>query len=371
MSEKPVIVGAAMLTAEGAGLERNFAALLAGRTAFAAPRHFGGGKFHCGIISRLDDSTDREISRAEVLLALLHAETDGFDLPPGAPLYLATTVGAIDRLERGISGDGCRYLLERAAALWQRQNKILISGACASAQLAVAEAGRSIVAGETDYALVVGCDICSEFVCSGFQSLGALSARKTCRPYDTERDGLLLGEGAGAVLLASPEAARRDRREILGRLAGWGESADAIHATAPDLSGNGLALASLRAFERAGWRSGDIGCVLGHGTGTSYNDEAEIAAIARWCGDDGVPLFSVKGNWGHSLGAAGILQMITGLVVLRHGEIPPQAGLKQPAPGAEKMVSRNVRKLGKCRGVLSLNAGFGGINSALALEVEL
>ena len=199
---------------------------------------------------------------------------------------------------------------------------------------------------------------------SGFASLGALSA-SAARPYDAERDGLTLGEAAAAVAVTSPEAAERYGFRPLGRIAGWGESCDAAHITAPDLSGRHLAGAIRRALESAG--NPAIAGVVGHGTGTRYNDEAEINALHTVFGGNAPPLFSLKGNLGHTLGATGVIQAAVAAELLKLRRMPPQAGLRTPAAGAEKMVSGEVRLLG-AGAILSLNVGFGGLNSALIVE---
>ena len=163
----------------------------------------------------------------------------------------------------------------------------------------------------------------------------------------------------------SPEAAERHGFTPLGRIIGWGESCDAAHITAPDLSGRHLAGAIRRALEAAG--NPAVSGVIGHGTGTRYNDEAEINALHTVFGGNVPPLFSLKGNLGHTLGATGVIPSVVAAELLKLHRMPPQAGLRTPAPGAEKMVSGAARPLG-AGAILSLNVGFGGLNSALIVE---
>ena len=371
-----VIAAAGMATALGDGVRENVAALLAGKRAFSESRHFDGKGVKFGLRHELDGGDG---SRAGRLLDLLAASfPEAAKLPQEAPLYLATTVGAIDLLERqdpeAEPADGSDALLKLALDRFGRRRGMLVAAACASGQQAIALAAGAIRRGELDCALATGCDIVSEFVTSGFASLGALSA-SSARPYDAERDGLTLGEAASAVVVASPEAAERHGFTPLGRIIGWGESCDATHITGitPDLvrlscgieHADDLIEDIRQALEAAG--NPAVAGVIGHGTGTRYNDEAEINALHTVFGENVPPLFSLKGNLGHTLGATGVIQSAVAAELLKLRRMPPQAGLRTPAPGAEKMVSGETRLLG-AGAILSLNVGFGGLNSALIVE---
>jgi 3-oxoacyl-(acyl-carrier-protein) synthase len=160
------------------------------------------------------------------------------------------------------------------------------------------------------------------------------------------------------MVLAS---SKKNKGKSLGRLSGFGASCDATHITAPEISGNGLATAIRQAV------TGDIGAILGHGTGTIFNDQAEINAINKVFGDNSTPMVSLKANLGHTLGAAGIVQAVIALKMLNERQIPPQVGLSTPMAGAEKLVSKDIQKFKNGR-ILSLTLGFGGLNSAVLLE---
>ena len=350
MTEVPTYVhGAAVLTALGNTPEANCDALLAGRTAFSEPRRFDAGGRRLGVIPELDEEGpgSRAVRRLEML-----RDAVKFDIPAGTELFVSTTVGAIDLLERGKVLDTSREFLLAAERIFGIAGGTLVSAACASGQTALALAARRLHRGGPRYALVVGGDIVSEFVTSGFSALGALS-KTVCRPYDAERDGLTLGEAAGALLLGvEPGGA--------GRIAGAAENCDAAHITSPDLTGAMLARACRAVLGDA---APDL--VIGHGTGTVYNDRAEIAALNALFPAAPPPVFSLKGNIGHTLGATGILQVALGLELARRGRIPPQAGLRAPMAGAN--VAARPRPFAGRR-LLSLNVGFGGLNSAVALE---
>ena len=238
----------------------------------------------------------------------------------------------------------------------------MVSAACAGGQQAVAAAVRAIRAGRCRRALVVAVDGKSEFVVSGFTSLGAVSP--TCmRPYDERRDGLKLGGGAGALLLAEDGCGAAGCPSV----AGVGSSCDAAHITAPDASGRFLALAIRRALADAHLGPDDIGGIIGHGTGTVHNDAAEIAALREVFGDRSLPLVSVKAFTGHTLAATGAIQIAYAVEYLRTGKMPGQFALESPMPGAERFVSTRTREIGP-RAILSLNAGFGGLNSAIIVK---
>ena len=349
MTETPVfILGTAAVTAFGSTVRENCDALLAGRSCFSAPQHFDSAGRLLGVDHDLDGGAG---SRAERLLCKLESSLP-FPVPSGTRLFVGTTIGAIDLLEQGRELDTAGEFLHLAERIFGISDGTLVSAACASGQTAAAAAMRALRCGMCRYALVIGGDITSEFVTRGFAALGALS-QSVSRPYDAGRDGLTLGEGAAALLLSCTEPGP-------GRITDARENGDASHITSPDLSGRQLAAACRGAL-------GDVppDAVIGHGTGTIYNDRAEIAALRELFPGTSVPLFSLKGNLGHTLGATGVLQIAVGLELAKRKILPPQAGLRTPEIGAN--VSKEARRLDGSR-LLSLNVGFGGLNSAAALE---
>ena len=348
MREPAAVLGTALATPFGTSAETNCAALFSGKTAFRIPAHFDSRGRLLGIDPELDGGSG---SRAVRLLEKLRASVT-FPIPADAVLFLSTTVGAIDLLERGNGCDTSAFLLEEAKKIFGLRTGILVSAACASGQTAVSLAMEQLAAGNCRHALVVGCDIASEFVTAGFAALGACS-KTFCRPYDAARDGLTLGEAAAALLLSL-------NGDGSGRILSAAESCDAAHITAPDLEGKVLRETIGRTL--AGTVPGGI---VGHGTGTVYNDQAEASALRRIFAETMPPLFSLKGNFGHTLGATGVLQTVLGLELARIGELPPQAGLREPMEGVN--VSGHKRKLASKR-ILSLNVGFGGLNSAVLME---
>ena len=344
------ILSCDLITPLGHGLEANWEGLLRGIRPFAP-------------FARCELPTGPE-PRAVRLLTELELEADE---PP--VLYVGTTVGAIERVESAVRAgtpppDPLDVLLTCARRHFGATRAELVSAACSSGQAALAAAVRAIRSGEATRALAVGCDAVSEFAVSGFTTLGAVSATG-CRPYAVDRDGLTPGEAAAALLLGSPESVSERGLPVAGWVLGCGASCDAEHATAPRADGEPLVRAIRQALGEAGIGPAAVSAVLGHGTGTVHNDAAELAALEKLFPPE-LPLLSIKGQCGHPLGASGLVQTALALAVLQHRKLPPQAGCRHPETTAQKRVGATVRELGPGV-VLSLNLGFGGLNSAVVI----
>jgi len=232
-----------------------------------------------------------------------------------------------------------------------------ISTACSSSAKVFAAAQRWLAAGVCDAALVAGVDSLCGTTLHGFNALQLVS-RAPCRPFDVARDGLSLGEGAGFALLErAPAGVRRLA------LAGYGESADAHHMSAPHPDGLGARLAMSAALERAGLPPAAIGYVCAHGTATRNNDAVEARAIARVVGDR-TSIASVKGALGHTLGAAGIASAVAALLSIEHGFVPGTANTTavDPECGAAVQLEPVARRIDA---VLVNALGFGGNNASL------
>ncbi len=350
MPDDIFITGAACACAFGSDLTTVADALFAKRTAFAVPEHFDSR----GKMAGLDpDLTVSGMCRALQLAHKLRAVYPR-PVPPDTVLFLATTVGAVELTDG--RQDGCQLLLAELQKLFGLDRAVLVSAACASGQLAAQCAAQQLARGTCRHALVVGLDAVSEFVFSGFSALGAVSP-SLCRPYDANRDGLTLGEAAAAVFMERGG-------DGIGRIVAAGGSCDAAHITAPDLTGGSLAAALSMALKNTD--VADIGGIIGHGTGTSYNDTAELNALQAVF-PKLPPLYSLKGNFGHTLGATGVLQLALALEFSRRKQLPGQCGLTTPDALAGDAVSAECRA---CAGnkFLTVNAGFGGLNSVLLME---
>ena len=236
-----------------------------------------------------------------------------------------------------------------------------VSTACSSSAKVFADAAQLMQTGVCDAAVVGGADSLCLLTLYGFNSLELLSGAPSC-PNDTDRSGISIGEAAGFALLEKAETAR-DR--TLALFLGYGESADAHHMSAPHPEGLGAESAMRLALKRASLTPGDVDYINQHGTGSRQNDQVEDAAIARVFGS-GMRSSSTKGATGHTLGAAGILEVAISYLGMRDGFIPGNANLRTLDPGFEGHVERDCRP-GDIRYSLNNSFGFGGSNCSLLL----
>lgn len=296
------------------------------------------------------------------------------DIPHDAFVILATTNGEIEFLQRFVSGEensakkslpDC--LLDKIMLLAGTCGKgMVVSSACASSSIAVSRAASLIRNRDHDCVLVAGCDCVSEFVTAGFSSLMALDT-DAAKPFDKNRQGLSLGEAAGYLLLMSKERAVSGKRVIIGEVAGWGLTNDANHITGPSRDGSGLFKAICNALKSAGISENKIGSMSAHGTGTVYNDSMEMKAIRRVFGERTLPVYSVKGGIGHTLGAAGLLEIIISFKSLDKKITPPTVNLCNIDEEAQGWVFPYPQSF-ESPYTLSTNSGFGGVNSAIILK---
>ena len=362
-----------VVTAWGRGTASAWRGLLTAKPAFAPVDRFRTDAFQCRVAAQVPGlAAGAGDSLVMQMLGPLLSPVAG-TLPDRTLVLLATTAGEIDLLERHCMGadvpaDESRptRLLEKVAALLGTRDGCVISAACASSSAAVAHGAGLIDSGEREAVLVVACDAVTEFVFAGFSSLMALDP-EGARPFDRNRRGLTIGEAAGYALLMDERAAARLGRPVRGRVAGWGLSADANHMTGPSRDGGGLARAAEQALASAGIGPRDVGSVSAHGTGTLYNDSMEMKAFRRVFADSARPVYSIKGSVGHTMGAAGLVEMLVAMESLRAGVVPPSGNLREVDPEAEGWVHAAAVPAPDMRAVLSTNSGFGGVNAALVL----
>ncbi|MFH0985033.1 MAG: beta-ketoacyl synthase N-terminal-like domain-containing protein [Candidatus Omnitrophota bacterium] len=376
MTENKVcVVASDIVTSYGRGVDVCWQGLLSNRSSIRECHRFqAGGAFqsqNAALIPGL------EVKQGESLVWQMLKPLLGDSLaqiPKDAALFLATTTGEIDHLETAVleNSSGAErsqpeFLLEKVRNLIGATGEgMIVSAACSSASVAIAQGAARIRSGKEECVLIVACDCVSEFVFAGFSSLMALDP-ESARPFDTSREGLSLGEGAGFILLMSQRRAEKEGRTILGEIVGWAVAGDANHMTGPVRDGSGLRRAIQEALAVAGVSRTEVGCISGHGTGTLYNDSMEMKAYQSVFTDHSVPLYSIKGAVGHTMGAAGLIETIVALQVLRERMIPPTVGTRNVDPEAEGWVSLEKRALKK-NVVLVNNSGFGGINAALILR---
>lgn len=310
------------------------------------------------------------LSRFEYLCdRALQQALQNITLPKDRTIFiLSTTKGNISFLEEG-KPDHPRILLHAVASMLADRigisNPLVISNACISGVMAAIVARRLLVSGQYDHAVVLGADVLNRFVISGFQSLQALTA-EPCRPFDAGRKGINLGECAAAMILSTaPEALRVSASvEILG----GGLSNDANHISGPSRTGEELGFAIRQALQESELTENDIDFICAHGTATLYNDEMEAKAFNR-VGLENTPLHSLKGYFGHTLGAAGVVEMIISAESLKRDELVPSLGFETPGTSQPVNVIRTLeqRTLKTC---LKTASGFGGCNAAIILQEQ-
>jgi len=250
------------------------------------------------------------------------------------------------------------------------------STACASANHAFCEAFFMIRSGEAHVVIAGAAEAAlTPLGLSGFASLKALSRRNddpegASRPFDRDRDGFVLSEGAGVVVLEEMEHARRRGARIYAEFCGIGRTGDACHITAPDPTGRGAALAMSRALEMAGLAPEDIDYINAHGTSTKLNDLMETRAIKRAMGPaaERVAISSTKSVSGHLLGATGGIEMIAVAMAVHTGRIPPTINYDHPDPECDLDYVPNVAREAPVTAAMSNSFGFGGHNACLVVK---
>lgn len=292
----------------------------------------------------------------------------GLDLS-NTPLIIATTKGNIDLLQTPKGFDKNRiYLSEFSRQIANffgfKQPPITISNACISGGLALVVAKRLAAVRKFENAIVLGADLVSEFVVSGFNSFQALSSEPS-KPFSKAREGINLGEAAAAMLVSTKKPKHRSSVSLIGAAS----MNDANHISGPSRTGEGLFRSIKRSMEMAGISSEKIDYISAHGTGTKYNDEMEAIAFNR-AGMENVPLNSVKAFYGHTLGASALLESILNKHTMLNNEVFASAnfeelGVSQPL----NIITENTEI--ELHYALKTASGFGGCNLAMVFQKEI
>ncbi|MCL6298958.1 beta-ketoacyl-[acyl-carrier-protein] synthase family protein [Streptomyces kronopolitis] len=247
-----------------------------------------------------------------------------------------------------------------------------VATACSSGTVALGTAHQLLRAGVCDIAIAGGAEsVLSRLLIASACQMKAVSTRRddpatACRPFDAGRDGFVVGEGAGLLVLERPEHARARRAPVRARLRGYGASSDAHSAVAPDPEGNGIERALRTALADAGVQPGDVGHVNAHGTSTVVNDRVEATVLRRVLGDH--PLVtSTKAMTGHALGAAGGIEAALTVLALEQQLVPPTANLEVPDPRIPIDIVRKEARPASFDCAVKTSLGFGGHNAALVL----
>jgi len=385
MPDSCVISGMGLVTALGAGVDRNWDALVAGECGIRPMTRFQTDRYITGVAGEVcakdlgtlrEELADSDISRAYAFAMWVARQAlgeSGVD-PRKVALILSTTKGDFEDFECAVKDNG--YVSGRRFNPYVMATDLggllglsgpicAVSNACASGLVAIMQGARWLQREVADYVLVVGVDILTDFVLSGFSCLRALSPRPA-RPFDAARDGLSLGEGAAAIVMSRlstiPDA------DVRARVLGWSVSNDAEHITSPSREGSGLRRAMESALLMADRGPKDIGYINAHGTGTTFNDEMESQAVSRVYADmTQPPTTSMKGSIGHTLGAAGVIEAVLTVRAMEEKLIPPSVGFETLGVTKDLNVSSSVVTAPDLQNALCMKSGFGGVNATLVL----
>lgn len=246
---------------------------------------------------------------------------------------------------------------------------IVLNNACASGLSAIGLAYNRVCAGIDDIVIAGGYDAMSDFTHAGFNSLQLVTTDK-CRPFDKNRSGLVLGEGAGVMIIEEIECAMKRRATIYAEIIGFGQTSDAYHITKPDPEANGAASAIRMAIEEAAIAPESIDYINAHGTGTPSNDTMETKALYSALGESArkIPVSSTKPFTGHLLGAAGSIEAIFSVIALRESFIPENLNYETPDPECDLNIVTGGSRKQDLDIVLTNSFGFGGSNAAMLLR---
>ena len=382
------VVAAGVISPLGRGLGDTAEALRGGRDCIASVERFSVENCRCKTAGQIADEQlangpsrkDRRLHRAARMM--IAALDEALQQAPGFKPELTvvgTTSGGMtfgEEYYRALHGS---ERLRRAASLianYTPQKAVMdaqealgisapcqvIANACASGTNAIGHAFECIRSGRYQRVLTGGYDALSELVFVGFDSLQAATPEK-CRPFDHDRTGLVLGEGAAVLALENFEAAEARGATILAEVVGYGLSTDNHHLTQPNPSGSGARQAMERALKSGRLSPNDVDYINAHGTATPFNDAAEGKAITELFGR--VPVSSTKGMMGHSLGAAGAIEAVISLLALRDQLLPPNINFRGSDPTLDLDIVANEARPARVQTILSNSFGFGGTNASV------
>lgn len=333
---------------------------------------FYASLFNDGEVFFKEPATQTYTKFEKLLIASINDALQKTDINTGdkkTVLIISSTKGNISLLETAAYNNDLkdRISLQTSAKLVAEYfgfaNKpIVISNACISGLLAIITGMRLIQSGQYQHAVIAGADVISKFILSGFQSFQAIS-NEPCKPFDAGRNGINLGEGAGTIILSSDK-----KKEQVITISGGSVSNDANHISGPSRTGEELNFAIAKAMNDADVATSAIDFISAHGTATLYNDEMEANAITL-AGLQQVPVNSLKGYFGHTLGAAGIIESIVSVYSLQQNTVLPTLGFKNM--GVTKPINvcttLHTAPLQNC---LKTASGFGGCNAAIVISKQ-
>jgi 3-oxoacyl-(acyl-carrier-protein) synthase len=379
VSQRAVITGVGLVTPlePFGGIDKFWSSLCGGRDAIKngrLPMLDIDGQWLMAGIDVPDTAPEHKLIRIAEEAFRMAKKDAGIDDCAQAGISVGTVLGNVLSKEQRLiqkTGSGSQESLSYMQTYFSdkyglKGPGITVSTACASATDAIGMAARKITSGAADVMFAGGADVLSDFAILGFSALQALTKEKV-RPFDKNRSGLALGEGAAFVVIESRKHALSRGAWIYAEVKGYCCRADANHLTGPHREGRGLAAAITCAMSQNGLRPEDIHYINAHGTGTTYNDAMETKAIKTAFGKRAydIPISSTKSMIGHSFGAAGAIEAICCLLSINSGVVAPTINYRDKDPECDLDYVPNVSRKHDVRAAASLSSGFGGQNSVL------
>ena len=357
-----------MASGLGSGVEANWQALCAGYSAVTGINHFDTSAINFHLAAVLADLRESKNNRVQQLTRMALNEIG--PLPQQSAVIWTGIKGNAQFIESGLE-NGMLHLASDYRKWVQSElgltgNGLEVNAACASSTAGIALAAQKIALGMEKTVLITAADQVSRFVHFGFSALKALTPSLP-RPFDQHRDGLVLGDGSCSLVLMDEATAAERNLTPLAEIAGWGIANDANHITGPARDACGLIAAIEKALGGSELSVDRVQAFCAHGTATDYNDGMELTAVASLFGDRPLPVFSVKGAIGHTLGAAGGIETILYALALREQKVPPTIGFEAGDQRTRGRVSAEVQNFAG-QNILTTNSGFGGVNAALILK---
>jgi len=409
MLKRVVVTGLGVVSPLGTGLEKFWSNLTAGVSGVGSITRFDATNFSTRIAAEVKDFNpgdfiDRKAARrmdrfAQFALASakMALEDSGLDLDKidrdRVAVIMGSGIGGLETLEqqkeilssRGpdrVSPFFIPMMISNMAAgqiainYGLRGANLTTTSACASANNAIGDSFKLLQRGQADIAITGGAEApITPLAVAGFCSMKAMSTRndepeRASRPFDKERDGFVIGEGAAVLVLETMDHALRRGADIYAEICGYGSTCDAYHISAPDPEGRGATLAMQMALKDAGMEPGEVDYINAHGTSTPIGDKAETLSIREVFGEHAAKLAvsSTKSMTGHLLGAAGAIEGVASVMSIRRGQIPPTINYTDPDPECDLDFVPNISRSAAVRAAMSNSFGFGGHNVTLLFK---
>ena len=409
MSRRVVVTGIGLVSSLGIGTSENWQALLAGTSGVGRITKFDASGFAAQIAAEvkgfdpLQFVDKKDVKKMDVFIQYAVAasqfamDDSGFVVGPDnatdVGVFIGSGIGGFETIERehkALLDGGPRRIspffipsaiINLASGhvsirFGAKGPNLATCTACSASAHAIGDSFEIIRRGDADVMIAGGSEAAiTPMSVGGFGAMRALSTRndepgKACRPFDKDRDGFIIGEGAGILVLEELEVARRRGARIYAELVGYGMSADAYHITAPSEDGNGAVRVMQLALKKAGIAPEQVDYINAHGTSTPFNDRLETLAIKRCFGDHAkrLAISSTKSMTGHLLGGAGGLEAGISVLAVHHQMVPPTVNLDDPDPACDLDYVPHTSRPLKMQYVLSNSFGFGGTNAALLFK---